>query len=161
MSQHVVGIADMKATREPGDSLVTYALGSCLGVILHDPEANVGAMLHVMLPDSRMDPARAAREPFTFVDTALPLLFKACYQLGARKERLTVRVAGGASWNQAASGDSFQIGSRNWLMLRRVLWQNGVMVTRSDVGGNRPRTVRLDVGKGTVQVRSDSKEYAL
>ena len=163
MTQIVVGIADMKASADPEACLITYALGSCLGVMLHDSIAQVGALLHVMLPDSRVDPKRARREPFAFIDTGLPLLFHAAYDLGARKERLTVKVAGGATWSgmQGTEKDSFQIGNRNIVALRRMLWQNGILITRSDLGGTRPRTVRLDVGRGTVLVRSDAREYSL
>ena len=91
-----VDIADMKVTNQPGDVLVTYALGSCLGIAIHDPLTSVGGLLHVMLPLSTIDPNKAKNNPYMFVDTGVPKLFLAAYQAGAKKERLIVKVAGGA-----------------------------------------------------------------
>ena len=89
----VVGMADLKVTDRPDDTLITYALGSCLGIVVHDPVAHVAGMLHVMLPSSAIDEAKARAQPAMFVDTGVPLLFKECYRLGARKERMTVTLS--------------------------------------------------------------------
>jgi chemotaxis protein CheD len=88
-----------------------------------------------------------------FVDTGVPLLFRECYEAGARKERMTVYVAGGAARSEEEK-DSFQIGKRNVQMLRKLLWKNGVLIRGQDVGGNRSRDLIYDVGTGTVRVRS-------
>src|SRR5919109_4013944 len=95
--RYIVGVADMKISVQPGDQLITYALGSCLGIAIHDPVAKVGGLLHVMLPLSTIDPAKAAENPSMFVDTGVPQLFISCYKAGAQKHRLVVKVAGGAS----------------------------------------------------------------
>ena len=92
----VVGVADVKVSNDPALRLITYALGSCLGISVHDPVAGVGGLLHVMLPTGTIDPAKMQAKPAMFVDSGVPLLFKECYRLGARKERMIVRVAGGA-----------------------------------------------------------------
>ena len=80
----VVGMADVQHAKSADERLVTYALGSCLGITIWDPVAGVGGMLHVMLPTSEIDPEKAARNPSMFVDTGVPLLFKRSYELGAR-----------------------------------------------------------------------------
>jgi len=151
--KHVIGIADMRASALPGDVLVTYALGSCLGVVLHDPVAGVGGMLHAMLPSSQIDPAGAATNPFRFVDTGVPALFGECYRLGARKERMTVKVAGGARAAAPEVQDSFEVGKRNFLMLRKLFWKNGVLIDAHDVGGHDSRTLELEVGSGALLLR--------
>lgn len=148
----VVGIADLKLG-VPGEELITHALGSCLGIVAHDPVANVGGMLHVMLPDSRINPEKAARKPEMFVDTGVPLLFREAYRAGAAKERMTVFVAGGAGRSDEAR-DSFRIGKRNVQMLRKLLWKNGVLIQGQDVGGGHSRDLIYDVGTGAVRVRS-------
>jgi len=148
----VVGIADLKLGT-PGDELITHALGSCLGIVIHDPVASVGGMLHVMLPDSRINPEKAERQPEMFVDTGVPLLFREAYRAGAVKDRMTVHVAGGASRAEDAK-DSFRIGKRNLQMLRKLLWKNGVLIQGQDVGGSQSRDLIYDVGSGTVRVRS-------
>ncbi len=90
----MVGVADMKVSRQPEEVLVTHALGSCLGVAVYDPVARVGGILHFMLPDSSLDPAKGQSHPHMFADTGLPQLFRECYRLGAQKSRLRVKVAG-------------------------------------------------------------------
>jgi len=160
VGRHVVGIAELRALVDPAASIVTYALGSCLGVALFDPVARVGGLLHAMLPDSSLDPARAASNPERFVDTGVPRLFRACYALGARKERLLLRVAGAASVHDEA-GDSFRIGQRNLVRLRKLLWKNGVIIHGEDVGGTLPRTMTLHLATGDVVIRSNGVETRL
>lgn len=153
----VVGMADLKVSASAADRLVTYALGSCLGVTVHDAVAGVGGMLHVMMPEGSIDAAKATANPYMFVDTGIPALFKQCYALGAKKERMVVRVAGGAYQGLEESEDRFQIGKRNFIALRKLLWKNGVMIKASDVGGvQKSRTVYLSIATGCVTVRCDS-----
>jgi chemotaxis protein CheD len=144
----------MKISSQPGDQLVTYALGSCLGIAIHDPVVNVGGLLHVMLPLSTIDPAKAAENPSMFVDTGVPQLFISCYKAGAQKQRLVVKVAGGASVHVDEAEDHFQIGKRNFVMLRKLLWKNGVLLKAHDVGGAHSRTMMLDIGSGTVMLKT-------
>jgi len=96
MADIVVGIADLKCSNNKSDILVTYALGSCIAVAVYDPQLSVGGLLHYMLPDSTLDENKAKDCPGMFADTAIPLLFKSCYALGAEKRRMRVKVAGGA-----------------------------------------------------------------
>jgi chemotaxis protein CheD len=155
----VVGVADMKVSASRGEKLITYALGSCLGITVYDPVANVGGFLHVMLPASEIDPAKAKSNPWMFVDTGVPSLFKACYEKGAQKARMIVKVAGGAHQGADESQDRFQIGKRNALALRQLLWKNGVMIKAQDVGGVQlSRTMTLDVGSGEVVVKTNGGE---
>lgn len=159
--RHVVGIADMHVSAEPDQMLITYALGSCLGITIHDAHAGVGGMLHVMLPDSSIDPRKAQSCPLKFVDLGVPLLFRSAYALGARKERIVAKVAGGAATGPNGAEDRFQIGRRNFVKLRELFWKNGVMIAAQDVGGRLSRTMSLDIESGEVLLRSDGRETAL
>lgn len=144
----IVGIADCMVTDNPGCVLVTHALGSCIAVMIHDPVAMVGGLLHFMLPESTIDREKARNRPFMFADTGIPLLFHGAYAKGAEKRRLRVALAGGAQMLDDAS--LFNIGKRNCLAVRRILWKAGVMVHAEDVGGAASRTVHLEVGTGKV-----------
>ena len=75
-ARHVVGVAEMKVSNQPNDVLVTHALGSCLGIAVHDSVARVGGIFHVMLPTASVNPGKANENPFMFVDTGTPLFFK-------------------------------------------------------------------------------------
>ncbi len=160
-SRIVVGIAELKVSADPTDTLVTYALGSCLGVCIHDPVAGVGGLLHAMLPSPRSVTVGGEHNPARFVETGVPALFRAAYALGARKERVVVTVTGGASMTAQGRPDGFQIGKRNFVELKRLLWKNGVILRDQDVGGNHSRTVSLDVATGEVRVRSGGEEFTL
>src|SRR5580692_768450 len=150
-SKLIVGIADLKASSNPADVVITYALGSCLGITAHDPVAHVGGLVHVMTPNSSMDAARAERAPATFVDTGVTLLINECLKLGAQKSRIVLVAAGGAERGDGGS-DMFQIGRRNFVALRQVLWKLGIILRRHDVGGNHPRTMSLAIGSGEVGI---------
>jgi chemotaxis protein CheD len=152
----IVGMADVKVSNTPGETLITYALGSCLGIVVHDPVAQVAGLLHVMLPSSQIDEVKAKAQPAMFVDTGVPLLFKECYRLGARKERMTVTVAGGSFSGRSDADDTFQIGKRNMLTLRKLLWKNGVLIHADDTGGvQQSRTMSVIVSSGLVQLRTN------
>ena len=148
-----MGVADMKVSAERGDLIITHALGSCLGVAIHDPVACVGGLLHVMLPLSTIDPAKADRNPFMFVDTGFPRLLIECFKTGAQKQRLEIRVAGGANSQNREEDDFFQIGKRNLIILRKLLWKNGLLMKSYDVGGTNSRTMSLEIGTGIVTIK--------
>lgn len=159
--KHIIGIADMKISGSAGDLLITYALGSCLGISVYDPVARVGGLLHAMLPVSSVNPEKALKNPFVFVDTGVPQLFKAAYAAGARKERIILKVAGGATMKENESDDQFQIGKRNFTMLRKLLWKNNVLIESYDVGENYSRTMSLDIATGEVTLKINNLENKL
>ncbi len=152
----IVGIADMAVSNDPSDVLVTFSLGSCIGVAIYDPVAKVGGLLHYMLPEKKLDPEKASRKPCMFADSGVPFLFRQAYELGAQKNRIIVKVAGGAQ----ILDDSgyFNIGKRNYAMLRKLLWRNNVMITSEHVGGNVNRTMYLHVQDGRVWLKVSGKE---
>ncbi|HEB74149.1 MAG TPA: chemotaxis protein CheD [Candidatus Desulfofervidus auxilii] len=151
MGKIVVGIADIKVSNNPEDTLITYALGSCIGVIVYDPVVKVGGLLHFMLPESKVNPQRAKENPYMFADTGVPLLFKTCYKYGAKKRRMIVKVAGGAEIMDEAG--YFNIGKKNYAVLRKIFWRNGVLIRAEDVGGMVNRTVELDIVTGEVRLK--------
>ena len=155
----VVQVSDARISRNPDTRLVTYSLGSCIAVSLHDPGCKIGGMIHYQLPSSEMDPERSRRDPFMFADTGLDLLLNKMLEMGAQKKRLTVNAAGGAAMNTGPKG--FDIGKRNFLSLRKVLWKYGIMMNAHDVGGNNPRNMYLDVESGNVLVKSNGTETKL
>ncbi|MBU3950059.1 MAG: chemotaxis protein CheD [Proteobacteria bacterium] len=142
----VVGVGDMKVSNDPDAVLVTYALGSCIGIGIYDPVAKVGGVLHYMLPDSEIDPEKAKKNPFMFGNTGIPLLFKETYKFGAAKNRLKVLVLGGAQILD--QNGLFNIGKRNHTVLRKMFWKNNIIVDFEEVGGTVNRTIKLEVKTG-------------
>ncbi|HLK64411.1 MAG TPA: chemotaxis protein CheD [Bryobacteraceae bacterium] len=146
MAQIVVGMADCRISNSPGEVLTTFALGSCIGLVVHDSAASIGGLLHFMLPDSAIDPARGRDHPFMFADTGIPLLLSRVCSLGASRCRLTVYAVGGAQMMDQQG--VFEIGKRNYLAVRKILWKAGVLIHGEVVGGNNSRTLRLEIGSG-------------
>jgi len=155
----VVQVSDARISRNADAQLVTYSLGSCIAVTLYDPTCRLGGMIHYQLPGSDMDPERARRDPFMFADTGLGLLINKMLEMGAAKQRLHVKAAGGAAMSTGPKG--FDIGKRNFLSLRKVLWQYGIMMNAHDVGGSSPRNMYLDIETGTVLVKTNGTEKKL
>lgn len=154
-----VGIADMKMSDDPAAVLTTYPLGSCIGVIIHDPVALVGGILHFMLPESALDPEKAKRNPFIFGDTGIPLLFCQAYNRGAVKERLVVKLVGGA--RMLNDHGAFDMGGRNQAAVKKLLLQENVVVAGEALGGSINRTVRFNVGSGGILIKEAGKERRL
>lgn len=154
-----VDIADFKISRDIDAVLVTYALGSCIAVLVYDPVHKVGGMIHYMLPLAATAPEKAKAKPAMFAETGIPLLFQAMYAQGCNKEDLVVKVVGGATLLVVT--DIFAIGKRNHLMLREMLSKAGVPIAAEDVGGTVFRTARLHIATGRVTIKNDVREHEL
>ena len=159
--KQIVGVADMKISDQPDDVVVTHALGSCLGIAVHDPVAGVGGLLHVMMPFSKINPTKAQSCPYMFVDTGVPAFFQAFYEAGGLKNRLVVKVAGGANVHQNNGEDRFAIGKRNHVVLKKLFWKNGILIDSEDVGGGNARTMYLNIGTGRVWLSTAGVEKEL
>lgn len=148
MEPIVVGMAEYAIADVPGQVLTTYALGSCVGLAVHAAHAPLGGLLHFMLPDSAIDPARSREKPCMFADTGIALLLE---RMAAREAgRLLAYAAGGA---QVIDGDDIlAIGQRNYLASRRILWKAGILLRGEAIGGTRCRTMHLEIGSGRVWV---------
>jgi chemotaxis protein CheD len=149
----IIGIGEFVVSDDPNAVVVTHGLGSCIAVCVHDPVAHVGGMLHFLLPDSRVNPVRAQQQPATFADLGVPMLFQACYRAGAVKNRCIVKLVGGADISGQAGG-TLDVGKRNQLAAKRLLWQNGVLIKAERVGGSAPRNVSLSVANGALRITS-------
>ena len=145
------GQADFAVSRDPQAALCAGPLGAGLGVCVYDPEARVGGLLHALLPDSRLDPSRAARQPGMFLDTGLAALLQNARSLGARAEKLLVCVAGGGRILE--EGADFDIGLQNGAALGRLLDSLGLTIHAAAVAGQASRILQLNIATGQVRVR--------
>jgi chemotaxis protein CheD len=152
----VVGVGDLAVCDDAQLILSTYALGSCIGVVAYEPLLKVGGILHLMLPDSSLSPAKAAATPAVFADTGLPRFFSLLAGRGARAPRLELLLAGGA--NVIQGHDPFCIGERNLRATVDFLSRHGHAVRHSEVGGSVNRTVHLGIASGLVTVKTPAGE---
>jgi chemotaxis protein CheD len=147
----VIGVGEMAASNNPHVTLSTYALGSCVGVVAYDFVGRVGAILHLMLPDSAISPAKATTQPAMFADTGFPLLMRELNSLRADPRQLRLLLAGGAAVLQG--NDPFKIGARNIEAVRQRVQQLGLAVIAADLGGVVNRTVHLEIATGQVTLK--------
>lgn len=147
-----VGMADYKVGRAPS-TLISYGLGSCIGISLYDPQRKIGGLLHIMLPDSTQ--ARSSENPAKFADTGIPLMISDVVALGASRSRLVAKIAGGAQMFAFSNAtDIMRVGTRNAETCKQILRKNGIRVIAEDTGGNYGRTVSIDLATGSYKVKT-------
>lgn len=146
-----VGIADMKIARAEG-TLITYALGSCIGISLYDPGIRLGALIHIMLPEAGI---QSTSNPFKFADTGIQETLRKMAVFGGRKSRYQCKIAGGARmFEMKGVGGIGNIGDRNVQSVEAVLRAEQIRIIRKDVGMSYARTMLLNVGDGSVRIRT-------
>ncbi len=155
----IVSVSDAKVSNDPADTIVTYSLGSCIAVCLYDQAEHTGGMLHYQLPSAKMEPERSQERPFMFADTGMEILINKMVSMGVKKKRMQVKIAGGAAMKTGPKG--FDIGKRNHLAIRKILWKHGMFIDAENVGGDVPRNMYLDIGTGAVTIKSDNVEKEL
>ncbi|MDD2189631.1 MAG: chemotaxis protein CheD [Eubacteriales bacterium] len=153
----VVGISDYKLARHP-KVIVTYALGSCVGVCLYDNQTKIGGLSHIMLPDSNMFPKNEHTNRMKFADTAIQDLVRDLVKMGANRFRLVAKIAGGAQMFRTQPGSPIgSIGDRNVFSARKTLSALNIPIIAEDTGSNFGRTVYLNLETGTMRVQSLSR----
>lgn len=150
-----VGMADYKVGRYPA-SLISYGLGSCVGIALFDSVTKIGGLAHIMLPDSKQ--ARSTENPAKFADTCLPLMLDELLRLGAQKSRITAKIAGGAQmFSFTNTTDIMRVGERNTEAVRAMLKRMDIRIIADDTGGNYGRTVELKLDSGIFRIKTIDK----
>ena len=144
----------MKLARN-GEKLITYALGSCIGICLYDPRLKLAALVHIMLP-LNMEAGR--KNPLKYADTGIKETLKAMEAKGASRARITAKCAGGAKmFELSGKGGLGNIGQRNIESVRMVLKREGIRLLVEDVGGSTARTLTFDSGTGMATIQSYGK----
>jgi len=149
----VVGISDAKISKAPG-SIITYALGSCIGICLYDPQVKLGALIHIMLPEApdKID------NTLKYADSAIPEILSKMESMGGNRGRITAKIAGGAQmFNVPGDSTMGNIGKRNSDSVKMTLLKQRVRLISSDVGGTAARTVLFDTATGIAKVRTYGK----
>ena len=154
MSDLVLGIGDFGVSKDPSTCIKTYALGSCVAVILYCPTIQAAGMIHIALPESKVNPARAKEKPGFFADSGLPQLLNALAKIGGptKGKGVRVKLVGGASIMD--KNEIFNIGKRNLLAIKKILWAHGLGAVAEEVGGTISRTVSINVSNGEVKIFS-------
>ena len=150
-----VGMADYKVGSAPS-TIISYGLGSCIGISLYDPQTKIGGLLHIMLPDSTQ--ARPTENPAKFADTGLPLMLKDVLALGANRARLVAKIAGGAQMFAFQNAtDIMKVGARNAEAAKKILKEMNIKIIAEDTGGTYGRTVSIDLNDGVYKVKTIDK----
>lgn len=157
--KHVVDISDMKISDNREDQIITYALGSCLGLTIIDPQHGIGGMLHCMMPLSSIDPAKARINPCMFTDLGVIMLLNKLLEMGADKSRLIVKAAGCSKILDDKG--LFNIGERNYTVMRKILWKNNILINSENIGGTASRTITLHMDSCKTMLKIAGEETEL
>ncbi len=155
MANVTVGIADLNVVKSP-DALITYALGSCVGICLYDAEKKIAGMAHIMLPLSK-EAAQGVDNKRRYADTGIMELIQTMNLQGASTSRLTAKIAGGAQMFSVNSA-VFNIGERNVAAVKRILAAYKIRIVAEETGSNFGRTVLFHADTGMMEVRAATKE---
>ena len=150
MSKITIGISDLNVVMAP-DTIITYALGSCIAICLYDPQVKAAGMAHIMLPSSKECPAD--RNIKKFADTAATELVRIMEMRGARRARMKAKIAGGAQMFKVIS-DAANIGRRNTAAVKEALRSMMIPIIAEDTGNDFGRTVEFFSVNGVLQVRT-------
>lgn len=154
-----VGMADLKTCQSP-DGVTTLGLGSCVGVALRDPVTKIGGLAHVMLPDSTA--IRNSTNIAKFADTGIDELLRQMEALGAKRNRLQAKIAGGATmFSFQGKGDLMQVGDRNVEAVKKKLAEYGIPILAQDTGANYGRTVIYYPENGDFIIRAVGKPESI
>ena len=146
-----VGIADMKMLQWDGE-LITYALGSCIGICLYDPGVKLAALIHIMLPIN-MEAGR--KNTMKYADTGIKETIRQLEARGARKNRLVAKIAGGAKMFEVSGSTGLgNIGQRNIESVHLNLRREGIHILSENVGGTVARTLSFFPATGQGQIRA-------
>ena len=150
-----VGISDLKVVQEP-DILVTFALGSCVGICLYDPMTKIVGLSHILLPDSKQIPGNVT--PMKFADTAIPLLIKKMEAMGAKVPLLKAKIAGGVQMFASVSNASIaNIGARNVIAVKETLMRLRIPIVAEDTGANYGRTLYFSSTDFSMTIKSPKR----
>ncbi|MBN2222642.1 MAG: chemotaxis protein CheD [Vallitaleaceae bacterium] len=159
MTMIKVGMADLNCCKSP-DALTTLGLGSCIGIVLYDPQNKVSGLAHIMLPDSTQ--IKNNENVAKFADTAIIKLINDMTKLGAVKTRLVAKLAGGAQmFSFGSSNDLMRIGERNAIASRNKLKELGIPVLSEDCGLNYGRTIEFYSETGLLHIKTIGKEIKI
>lgn len=147
-----VGMADYKATKAPG-VLITFGLGSCVGIALYDKSTKVSGLAHVMLPSSKEIKNNSNKAKFA--DTGIDALIDEMVKLGARRSSIVAKIAGGAQmFSFSSQNDMLRIGERNAIASKEKLKEHRIRILAEDTGGNFGRTIELNTETGELQIKT-------
>ena len=154
MDKITVGIAEGRIAFG-GQMLVTYALGSCVGICLYDSKIKIAGLAHIVLPDENS--ATVKSNPYKFAKSGIPALIMEMQKHGADKKRMTAKIAGGAKMFHTG-GLEWDIGEKNTVAVRQTLRMAGIRIVAEDTGANYGRTLEFCADDGTVQVKTVRKK---
>ncbi len=156
MKQINVGIGELAVSKNPEEKIKTFGLGSCVAVIALDPKARIVGLMHIALPDSSINPEKAEKQPGYFADTGIPFFLNEMAKLGShpKGKGLIIKLVGGAQVMDP--NQRFNIGKRNVITIKKILWSYQLAVVAEETGGNISRTVDVDASSGRVTISQGS-----
>ena len=159
MATITLGVGDWAVSDNVADVIKTYALGSCVAVMIFDVSRSIAGMAHIALPDSAVDPEKAKLQPGYFADVGVAVMIEEMKRRGATRPHVWVKLAGGAAVMDPKG--IFDIGKRNVLAIKRSLWRSSLGPIAEDTGGTTSRTVAMNVADGLITMSAGPRQWTI
>ena len=159
MATITLGVGDWAVSGDKDDVIKTYALGSCVAVMIFDVSKSIAGMAHIALPDSAVDPEKAKAQPGYFADIGVAVMIEEMKRRGATRPHVWVKLAGGAAVMDPKG--IFDIGKRNVLAIKRSLWRSSLGPIAEDTGGSTSRTVCMSVVDGSISLSAGPRQWTI
>lgn len=148
-----VGIADMGVAVSP--NILRTILGSCVGICIYDPKMKIGGMAHIMLPSSKRPTSNIKK----YADTAIPLMITEMMELGADRDRMVAKLAGGATMFKHSENSLMgDIGKNNIQSVKEILLSLRIPVLSEELGGDFGRTIDFYLETGQLKIKTIGQE---
>uniref|UniRef100_A0A831TYZ1 Probable chemoreceptor glutamine deamidase CheD n=1 Tax=Geobacter metallireducens TaxID=28232 RepID=A0A831TYZ1_GEOME len=148
-----IGISEYRVAFAPA-VLVTYGLGSCVGIALYDPDARAGGLAHTLLP-APVREVEMVEKTAKFTCWAVELMVEELVKCGCAPGRLVAKLAGGATMFEPQYRSTHGgIGERNVAAARAALERSGIPLVAEDTGGDYGRSLEFSTATGIIMVRA-------
>lgn len=148
-----VGMGDLFVCKGPA-LYHCIGLGSCIGLAMMDPRAEISGCVHIMLPESF--PGKPVDKIGKFADLAVEELIKQMEALGANRRMIRLAYAGGAQVFKFGDQrpNNIQVGARNIVKVEEELARLRMVGVAKDIGGTSGRTMVFDACTGEIRVKT-------
>lgn len=149
----VVGLGEMQITNDNNKVLACLGLGSCIGVSAYDPVVRTGAVVHIVLPEGQGEDCEKSSSKYA--NLALPFMLREMEKMGAVKNRIVLKIVGGAKIiNNVPVNSLLDIGSRNITAIKSTIARHNLVLKSEELGGTSGRSMWLHIDTGVTRVRT-------
>lgn len=150
--EYVIGIGEYIISTNKEDIVKTFALSTCVGIVIYDVNKKILAMAHVLLPKTINDNGAETYNSAKYADTAVYNVFRDMKRkYNCNIQDLRASLFGGID---AEIGDCFKVGEKNVAVIKEILKKLNIRYDSANTGGRISRTIIAYTGTGEIDIRT-------